>query len=192
MKQDATFWLQTLKGRVFYLEDMTRNVFDPMEVATSLAGIARFTRHTRWTYSVAQHSVLVARRPTASRLLRLAALLHDASEAFTGDMTAPVKAYLRSRGDVAFDELEDTIGQWIFKLHEIPIYLADIVKHEDMRALATEARDLMAEPSRPWIKLVNPWDDKISPWTEDYARDAWLEMYETETGGLEILESKGR
>jgi hypothetical protein len=65
----------------------------------------RFTCHTAGPYSVAEHSVGVAlealvraRRAGYSgaeaRQAALCGLLHDAAEAFIGDISAPLKAYL--------------------------------------------------------------------------------------------------
>jgi hypothetical protein len=59
-------------------------------IAQSLAFTNRYNGSIG-TYSVAQHSVLVSRQLPPE--LRLAGLLHDAPEAYLGDMAAPLKAY---------------------------------------------------------------------------------------------------
>jgi len=75
------------------------NVFDPRpemlcieDIAHGTAFQPRFAGHLERHYSVAQHSILAAEM--ASDKNKLAALLHDASEAFMLDMPTPIKAML--------------------------------------------------------------------------------------------------
>lgn len=76
------------------------------DIGHSLSMQCRFTGHTREFYSVAEHSVYVAQevwRRGGSALLVCSALMHDACEAYVGDMARPVK----DRGDMAeFQEME--------------------------------------------------------------------------------------
>ena len=70
--------------------------FDIGHIAHSLAQINRFTGHASRPYSVAEHSLLVC--DIAERYFgldvhgQLAALLHDAHEAYTTDLSTPAKA----------------------------------------------------------------------------------------------------
>lgn len=172
-------WIQTVKGRAFDFEDIENNAFDQEEVACVLSRIPRFAGHTKWAYSVAQHCVLVARRVDAiNGEFRLAALLHDATEAFVGDISAPLKQWLKTTGGTtAFKSLEGRIWEWIAGDHGLHPRLLESVRELDMAALATEARDLMEKPPRPWCKLPEPWPDRIEPWSSEYARDEWLREY---------------
>jgi len=59
------------------------------DIAHALSQQCRFTGHTKTFYSVAQHSVLASTLVAAPD--ELWALLHDASEAYMGDMNRPLK-----------------------------------------------------------------------------------------------------
>src|SRR4051794_27255584 len=66
------------------------------DIAHALGNLCRFGGHCRVFYSVAQHSCLVAdlveRRGAGVECVHWA-LLHDASEAYLGDLPHPVKRY---------------------------------------------------------------------------------------------------
>lgn len=59
------------------------------DIAHNLAMICRFNGSVKQFYSVAEHSVYISRY--APPMHRLYYLLHDASEAFTNDLTSPMK-----------------------------------------------------------------------------------------------------
>lgn len=65
-----------------------------MDIVLALSQQCRFSGHTPGFYSVAEHSVLVAemmQAETNDPMLTLAALLHDAAEAYLGDVARPVR-----------------------------------------------------------------------------------------------------
>jgi len=59
------------------------------DIAHSLSMICRYVGHVRFFFSVAYHSVLVSELCTPQQ--KLAALLHDASEAYLSDIASPLK-----------------------------------------------------------------------------------------------------
>src|SRR6185503_5589264 len=62
--------------------------------ARPLANLSRFGGHTRAFYSVAQHSVIVSQlveERGGDAEDAFAALMHDATEAYLGDMPHPIK-----------------------------------------------------------------------------------------------------
>lgn len=63
------------------------------DIAHALPNICRFNGHVKRFYSVAEHSILCANL-IQNKKYRLEALLHDASEAYLGDVTRPLKASL--------------------------------------------------------------------------------------------------
>src|SRR6185295_13075391 len=64
------------------------------DIAHSLSYTARFRGHTRFFYSVAQHSLMVSWMLEVrgqSEYVQLCGLLHDAHEAYTGDVPTPLE-----------------------------------------------------------------------------------------------------
>src|SRR5690242_6150646 len=90
----GTGWIQMAPSGLF----VSPTALDPddiiiADVAHHLAGICRFTGGTSSPYSVAQHCVHVCEeleRAGFNAAYQLAALLHDASEAYVGDMAGPL------------------------------------------------------------------------------------------------------
>ena len=70
---------------------------DPRDIAHALSYMCRANGHFKSFYSVAQHCLACEKEASQrghSREIRLACLLHDASEAFISDITRPVKRQL--------------------------------------------------------------------------------------------------
>lgn len=96
-------YISTRTGRRFPFLNPTAEDIDPLDIATGLAHTARFGGQTRVFYSVAQHCLALAEmvdHPVA----KLYALLHDAAEAYIGDMPTPIKATMPQ-----FREAEEAI-----------------------------------------------------------------------------------
>ena len=174
-------WIQTYTGREFHPLSPRADDVCLEDIAHALSMLCRFSGHTREFYSVAQHSVLVARavirrsfcckehvgfRHRAAGL----ALLHDAHEAYFTDVASPLKDHLN------IEAVEEPIQDAIH-LHfglEPSDSIAEVIKQEDMKALATEVRDLMAPPPRAWRTLPPPWDGPIKPWPPEQAETEFL------------------
>lgn len=83
-------------GKVIDLLDLRMEDVSIDDIAHSLAHTIRFAGHLQHPITVARHSIYVAE--LLPEPLRLAGLLHDAHEAYLGDITRPAKAYIRSEG----------------------------------------------------------------------------------------------
>src|SRR4051812_30250690 len=80
-------WMQTFTGRQFWPVDPRADEIAIEDIARALAMTCRFGGHVRFHYSVAQHSFLVSL--VCSPEHALWGLLHDASEAYLGDVVWP-------------------------------------------------------------------------------------------------------
>lgn len=108
------------------------------DISRGLAHQYRFGGHTSQAYTVAQHSIFVSELVAPEYALQ--ALLHDATEAYIGDLPSPVKSLCPD-----YKQIEARLHAAIMKRFKLPMTLADEVRRADRVALATEKRDLM-----PW------------------------------------------
>lgn len=137
-----------------------------LDVAVSLSRLARFIGHGRSFYSVAQHSVFVADLLPAAD--RVHGLLHDAAEAYIGDLANPVKRALVTACPAfapAWKSIEKGLRARIYQRAGVMLPDPETearVKEADLIALATEQRDVLASPNR-WNLPVGPAGLAIRP-----------------------------
>lgn len=178
---------QTRDGRMRDLLALTPEDVDFSEIARKLARLPRFCAEPLPDWSVAAHSILVAmiaaELAPGETAIHHAALLHDAHEAFIGDITTPVQNALAILDDPrrAANGLS-RIGGLLATLKgrvQIPILTAAgldwtptlardrAIREADHIALFAERDALMQPPERPWAL-----EDEI--WTaEAKARFGW-------------------
>lgn len=92
--QDRAGKIRTFTGRYVNPLEMLPADLNIIDIAHHLSLLCRYTGACPEFYSVGQHSISVARRADPARMnpgLRLAALLHDAAEAYLNDIASPVK-----------------------------------------------------------------------------------------------------
>lgn len=131
-------WIQTYTGKQFDLVNPDPTLVDIEDIAHALAMTCRFGGHTEKFYSVAEHSLVVSANVDPEHAFL--ALLHDAAEAYIGDLVRPFKLLLCPQ----VNEIESRIMAAILARYEVePDEVAlEAVKVADDRALATELRDL--------------------------------------------------
>lgn len=152
-------WIQTCTGVAFDLDHPRAADVRAADIAHALAGINRFGGHLRVFYSVGQHSILAAVllwRRTRDRTATLAALLHDAHEAYLGDIKAPVKRLINDAepGVIAGieREIDNAIAAWAgLELGQGAADVRRLIKAADFQLLFWERDRWMARAPMPWI-----------------------------------------
>lgn len=161
--------MQTFTGKLI---DLTRFTVDDVrlpDIAHALSIINRFTGHSKVPYSVAQHSVMVSRLVHPDHALW--GLMHDASEAYLGDVARPLKAMLP-----AYKELEQHVQQTIAKAFYLRWPIPDEVKLADNRALMAEKRDLVPG-DHDWGIDVEPMSGPINPYCWHQAKKLFEDRF---------------
>ena len=131
------FRSQTHSGQFFLPGDPQESAIEIEDIAHALSHICRFTGHIKKFYSVAEHSYWVSCLVPPE--YQLAALLHDAAEAYIGDIPSGEKNMLQPK----IGEIEHNILSVIYKkfgVNYTPI--PEPVKYADFVMLLTEKEQL--------------------------------------------------
>ena len=164
--------VQTSTGHYIDLTNPEEGYYSVYDIAHALGNLCRFNGHCRSFYSVAQHSVYVARAVPAEHAL--SALFHDAAEAYLGDMTSPLKALLPE-----YRKLEHRIEAALRRALNLPAEQHPCIKAADLSMLATEQRDLMPRLTTPWRMLEGrqPYGFRIEPVAPWVAATLFIDTY---------------
>ncbi|MBZ6496635.1 hypothetical protein [Natrinema longum] len=168
--------VETYTGGRFDLFDPDPDDIRLQDIATALAHTCRFGGHCQWFYSVAHHSIHVSRElPSADPRLQLLGLLHDAGEAYIGDIPRPLKAEYEQ-----FDRVEERILEavWTAVALEPPSDGEwERVMAADDRLLAYEADRVLEDGS--WAESVADLGYDLQSDSIDAIRDRFLSRGET-------------
>lgn len=136
--------IETYTGEQFAPFDPDPGRIHLADIAAGLAHTCRFGGHCDRFYSVAQHSLHVSHELDGRRL-QLIGLLHDAAEAYLGDVPRPVKAELE-----LFGRAEEAILAAVWEAFDLSPPTEDewaTVMQADDRLLAYEAPRLLSDGS---------------------------------------------
>ncbi len=191
----AKTWIQSLSNAKLEPLDLTPAMVGGIEeVAHALAGEFRFTRQTRKYYSVAEHSV------RGSQLLPPcfagAFLLHELSEVYLSDVSAPLKprVYVDVMGNgfspdghllapVPWAELEKRHTHTMLAALGLsslePLIYSPEIKAMDLAMLVAEKRDLCGPEPESWgLEHIAPAEVQIfEPWSPAVAEAEFLKRF---------------
>jgi len=122
----------TLSGKHFNLFNPTPEMIDIHDIASGLSNKGHFSGLTPSFFSIAQHSTMVCDEfsfwdPLVDPGLKLLALLHDAAEAYVGDMIKPLKVRMPQ-----FSVIEDQIMQAICARYSLDDSSLHLIKPTDL------------------------------------------------------------
>lgn len=173
---DLGGWMQTRSGRAYHFENPRQHEITLGDIAHALSNICRYGGHANRFYSVAEHSVRVSEVVERTHPEHaFAALMHDATEAYVGDVPRPLKALL---GPV-YAALEAKAWAAICVKFAINPFLHESVKAADNAVLLAERDVLLETPPIPWTWAAGlvPADVRIYGYAPNIARDEFIERY---------------
>lgn len=167
-------------GGFFDFNNPEISEFTIEDIARNLSHINRFTGSTEVAYNVAQHSVYVSL--ACPQEWAMEALMHDACEAFLGDVSKPLKNMLPD-----YRKIEYKVEKAIFKKYDLEFPFDSRVKDADNAVFVCERRDL--QPKCPQGMLskdgvhVAAAPFKIVPWNAKKSEKEFLKRF-YELGGI--------
>jgi hypothetical protein len=157
--------IQTYTGRPFYPLEPREQDVDIFDIAHSLSMLCRYNGAVRKFYSVAEHCVLLSHAVDPENAQW--ALLHDAAEAYIGDMAWPLKQEMP-----AFRLAEDGIMSVICTKFGLDPVQPEQVTEYDRRIVLDERDALMAPAQIPWpyLEELAPLQVCIQGWSPPRAK----------------------
>lgn len=198
--RDRGNWMQTIGGRAFYVLDPRPEEVDIDDIAHALSMLCRFGGHCTRFYSVAEHCVRVSTAiEEAGGTVEdcFVGLMHDAAEAYIGDMVWPLKRAPESEG---YKAIERRVEAAIAERFGFAAVMPAIVKRFDLVLLSTEKRDLMnpgigredgsKREALAALERLGPWHSdifpalpgRIVPWGSELARLQFLNRFSKTDG----------
>lgn len=187
-------WINTVSGKRVGLINTKPESICIGDIANGLSNICRFTGQIREFYSVAEHSINVAllmRKKGMPKAAQLVGLLHDATEAYIGDVTSPLKAMMPE-----YKKIEASVDYAIMRYFGILDFhheFRPFIKHYDLTMLHVEGRHFYGDglvnmwsarlpeiPSdAPQIRCLPPEEARLEflTWYDDLAGEAFRESH---------------
>lgn len=166
-------FIKLINGKNFYFDKLNVEDLNIEDYAYAMAKINRFTGHTLFPYSIAQHSILMSENCRED--LALPCLLHDMHEVIVGDHSKPVKDYVQGNLKLLEKRVEKAVHD------HFNIQIPSEVYKIDLQICRAEAEQLIGDTSDWQIDLPSL-NVKIEEWHWLYAGRRFLERYYELTG----------
>jgi len=163
-------WIQTYTGKQFWPIDPRAEDVCIEDIAHSLSMMCRYAGHCERFYSVAEHSVLLS--SYVADEFKLAALLHDASEAYLVDVPRPVKPHLAGYYDAekrVMDAVCDKFG--------LPKEFAQEIHDADRAILTDEMQQNMKPAPVVWDTAAEPLGVTLKFWSPGVAEIHFMDAF---------------
>jgi len=142
-------WIMTYTGEKFDVFSPKKEQIHLIDIAHSLANQCRFNGHCKQFYSIAEHSVYVSYFADAE------GLMHDAAEAYIGDITRPIKQFIRIK-TFLLEQIERNILEKVFEKFRLQWPVSEDVWEYDTRLCLTEGNLLGFDTSEWEMSHVKP------------------------------------
>jgi hypothetical protein len=153
------------------------------DIAHSLAQQCRYAGHTSVHYSTAEHCVLISQwmEDHGWRLdMCFGGLMHDAHEAYTGDISRPVQRALGEQASMVLKALQGRLDAAIagrYGFNQQLLY-TNAVKMCDTRILNDERKALLGEEAQDWgLGQHMPLGVVIRAWSPAVAEVRFLDRF---------------
>ncbi len=162
MSSNTNTWILTRNARKVDFCNITNSEFTLQDIASHLCCTPRFAGATMAPWSVAHHSLLVSKileQENQSVYVQLAGLMHDAHEAYIGDLPTPFVNAMPPHAREWVGSVKFQLDVAIFNQLHISLpspKVHDLVKQADVTALLYERRKLLPHhPDWPSQQLEN-------------------------------------
>lgn len=186
-------WIQTFTGQKFFPLAPELERLDIRDIARALSMLCRYGGHVQRFYSVAEHCVRIVERLQwlyADRKVQQWGLLHDASEAYLGDVVRPVKVQPEFG---LYREAESRLMELVIRKFELLPSEPEVVTALDTEILGTEALALKTPVHPDWSKslpngMPAAWSLQNSGlgWSPTEAEDRFLKLFERLFGSAQF------
>jgi 5'-deoxynucleotidase YfbR-like HD superfamily hydrolase len=164
--------VHTVSKKAVYIKDPDPKLIDIEDIAHALSLHCRYGGQIPKHYSVAQHSVLVSQLCDPKDAFW--GLMHDAAEAYTGDIISPIKVLLRD-----YKKIEAYFMNVICDKFGLHRKMPPSVKVADYNAYLLEEDNLRGNNYWP-SGIIPGWTATIKPlrfWTPEAAEKAFLRRF---------------
>jgi hypothetical protein len=155
--------IRTFSGKYVNVFKPNLSTLNIIDVAHSLSMQTRFGGHSKVFYSIAEHSLWVAKKlqkDGMSPIVVYAGLMHDSSEAYLVDIPKPIKLELPD-----YNRLEDSLTIRLAKKFQFEYPFPVVIKKIDKKALKYE-----------WNKYIVA-DNPVQSMSQAEAKKEFLKMY---------------
>jgi 5'-deoxynucleotidase YfbR-like HD superfamily hydrolase len=169
-------YIATYTGKQFFLLEPRLEDIDIVDIAHSLSLQCRWTGHTKFHYSVAQHSYYCSLLGPATEAFDR--LMHDAAEAYIGDLNRPIKHY--TEAGVAYRKQEAIVQTAIAHRFGFSVVEPMSVKLADNSMLYAEKNQLLHvefPEAENWQRYDENNGIVIEQWYPHEANDRFLKRF---------------